>query len=467
MDKEKAAPPVSPPQENTTHAYAKILINVAKWSDADLAAVQEKTLQSLPSNASVVDLLLHINQSARAAGIPLERAVSLEKLCGQLFNPQAPKTLSISSHINANKTELDPGYGFHTLDPLSQAYLEELHGRAKTNTRLIQTADVGAGFGWMASLALISGSSFAGPPKNNAPLRGVRVTAFENHPPLLGKDSQGPVMQFVKQAKEFCETFAKSGARASDYSSVVGADAVIALGDAKRANAFDTIHLGRMIHCLSPVRADLLAKNLMSAAAPGGRVFASVHTALSFPDIEETFKVMAPKRGCKTKHPHLPAFSTPFEIYEAQHKAGAHFPGWMVLGMAQQYTPKGEILLSSFVSAQSLDESKENLSPVLRQPGAYASEQSALTVHKGGLQTELSYRSYQIYDSASFCDLFKRAGFDIEDVFYTDIYNRRIEVSSIGRDGRFTSARDTDLASTVCVIARKGQDLDKPHNNTH
>lgn len=431
-------------------------VSTAKMFDADFARIFENAAQPLPPLRDMLAFLTYISQMALQNGVSQERLATIESLTFELTRRDIPAHAVIPTLHVSNTLELDPGFGFHTLGALGQLYLEELHRRAHASDRVVKTADVGAGFGWMAGLSLVSGGLFASAPKVGGHLRGVHVTAFENHPLLLGdKAKPGPVMQFFKQAKEASVVFKGSGARACDYSAVVTKDAVVALGEPHRANTFECAYLGSMIHYLSPKRADLMTQNLMHALQPGGRVFASAHTGLHFPDIEKlltaaytAFKTM----GIGVENDRL---ETPFKIYQKQIDSGALFPGWMVLTMAQHYDTDGGHIGSDFTSAQILDETCDTLSPVERHAGAYKCDVPISTRHASGVLTQRSHRSYQIYDSVSFGDLFKRAGFILEDLFYTDEYGQRAEIDAVGAGGRFTDIAQTQTYTRVCVVARK------------
>lgn len=446
-------------EENPPLAQERILsayMSTAKLCDADFAQVLEKTAQPHPPVRDELAFLAYMTQTALQNSVSRERLTTIESLTAELIRRDLPTAHLIPMHPLSSTIELDPGFGFHALEALGQLYLEELHRRAHTSDCLIKTADVGAGFGWMANLALISGGLFASAPKEGAHLRGVHVTAFENHPLLLGDRARpGPVMKFFKQAKEGSIVFRSSGARACDYSAVVAKDAVIALGETHRANAFECVYLGNMMHYLAPVRAHLLTQNIMHALQPGGRVFANVHTGLHFPDIEEllttayaTFKSM----GITVEEDRL---ETPFKVYQKQLASGALFPGWMVLTMAQHYGADEKHLWSKFTSAEHLDEVRDTFSPVERRAGAYKSNVPISTKQESGILSQRSHRSYQIYDSVSFGDLFKRAGFILEDLFYTDELGRRVDTTAVGEGGRFTNAAQTQTYPRVCIVARK------------
>jgi hypothetical protein len=334
---------------------------------------------------------------------------------------------------------LSPGFSHGYVNALQQIALENAHALANGLPSLIQVGDVGAGHGFASQHFLLAGAHHASAPHaHDIPLKGVRVTAIEQHLPLLKSSTgHGPLMYAFSRAKKISITYEKSGARARDYYAVVQSDAASILNQDRFQNYFNLLYLGNMLHYCDPQHAQRVLSGVYSALQPGAQAYASVHTALFLPHLEI-------EKG------------DPFEIYQQQYKAGKKFPGWMMLNNMAPI--KNESIGESMHrQAHPLNEDNDAFAPT-QQKGGWYNVQTNANIAKGrdGSMWMMSHQSLQIYDALSLRGLFERNSFLVEDLFFEDPRGRRIEVSALGLgDGRFTCAQDTQKATRVCIVARK------------
>lgn len=190
-----------------------------------------------------------------------------------------------------------------------------------------------------------------------------------------------------------------------------------------------------MPHYCTPKKAQKLGLSLFAAAKEGALVYASAHTDLFFPTVEN---------------------NRVFECYKTQYEQGKKFPGWMMLNTLARIQGK-HTYDSVFFQAWPLDEDNDEIPPVQQKAGWHkeASQATIMKISDNDFRT-MSHQSYLIYDIVSLKALFERSGFIIEDAFFLNKYEERLEIGSVGTgNGRFTSAQDTQKACRACVIARK------------
>lgn len=363
----------------------------------------------------------------------------------QMTSMSAPKLLTPIpldfSHVEQEHYILAPGFSHYYIDCVQQKALEESHRLSSTSQTLVQVADVGAGHGFATSRFLLTGVLQASAPQGATPLKGVRVTAMEEHTPLIkGETGSGPLMQIFKTTKDCLPTYAQTGARVSDYLTIRYGDAVKALALPSFKDFFDLCYLGNMIHYSAPQKAQQLVDSLFLSLKPGHKAYASVHTGLFFEELLQ---------------------GNAFEIYEQQYKAGKKFPGWM---MANYMAPLQDQEVGDYVERQlwPLEEETDCFSPTIQAAGWYKAPTGGRVMGEDGKFWAVAHRSLQIYDAISLKALFERSGLVTEDLFFQTPSGLRLNISDVGRgDGRFASTQDTHKASRVCIIARK-PDLTPP-----
>ena len=145
---------------------------------------------------------------------------------------------------------LSPGFSHGHVNPLQQMALENAHDLASSLPSLVRVADIGAGHGFASQHFLLAGAHHASAPRiDGSALRGVCVTAIEQHVPLLKQsDGHGPLMHTFGRAKKLSTFYAQSGARVRDYFSVIQADAANFLAQERFQDYFHLCYLGNMLH---------------------------------------------------------------------------------------------------------------------------------------------------------------------------------------------------------------------------
>lgn len=419
------------------------MVNVARWYCPEVGVIIARTYQELCAEKQNTpfgnqDYLGFVWDAQTNTAQYQDQMLAVLNLNTYYFSNSSMTTIPFDhTHQSEHKFILSPGYSHQRIDALQQSFLERVHMLSNASQTLIQIADVGAGHGYVSRNALIAGSKHAASSRGNTkPLRGARVCAIEQHIPLMKTtEGHGPLMFAFKQAKEISTHFNQTNALAKDYFSVISGDACATLNNTTFQNFFDLLYLGNMLHYCTPEKAQTLGRRLFGAAKEGAFVYASVHTDLFFPSIEN---------------------DRVFECYKTQRDQGKKFPGWMMLNALAKI--KGQHAQDNiFTEAWPLDEETDADSPA-KQKAGWHKDSSHRTVTKafGDNFWSMSHQSYQIYDAFSLKAFFERSGFVIEDVFFLNKYEKRLNIGSIGTgDGRFTSANDTRSAPRVCVIARK------------